>query len=157
MRFDCSSHVVTPLTLKLNAQVRTQFSRFASRLKTHTQVQDSGVHPTNPPYRDFSCIRSHSTEVHPARRMHEPGGGPRVVVSTAAFHARVRGSVSGLGGLKKKVSSPSTWGSSVTERPQTTRARISNPVSGGQYHLIHLTILRRFSWLSLAYMCTKVA
>ena len=27
--------------------------------------------------------------------------GPRVVVSTAAFHARVRGSVSGLGGLKE--------------------------------------------------------
>ena len=38
------------------------------------------------------------------------GGGPRVVVSTAAFHARVRGSVPGLGGLKetKTVSSPST-------------------------------------------------
>ena len=30
-----------------------------------------------------------------------PGGGPRVVVSTAAFHARVRGSVPGLGDLKK--------------------------------------------------------
>ena len=29
------------------------------------------------------------------------GGGPRVVVSTATFHARVRGSVSGLGGLKE--------------------------------------------------------
>ena len=29
------------------------------------------------------------------------GGGPRVVVSTAAFHARVRGSVPGLGGLKE--------------------------------------------------------
>ena len=29
------------------------------------------------------------------------GGGPRVVVSTAAFHARVRGSVTGLGGLKE--------------------------------------------------------
>ena len=28
------------------------------------------------------------------------GGGPRVVVSTAAFHARVRGSVPGLGGLR---------------------------------------------------------
>ena len=28
-------------------------------------------------------------------------GGPRVVISTAAFHARVRGSVPGLGGLKK--------------------------------------------------------
>ena len=30
-----------------------------------------------------------------------PGGGPRVVVSTAAFHARVRVSVPGLGGLKE--------------------------------------------------------
>ena len=29
------------------------------------------------------------------------GGGPRVVVSNAAFHARVRGSVPGLGGLKE--------------------------------------------------------
>ena len=29
------------------------------------------------------------------------GGGPRVVVSTAAFHARVRGSAPCLGGLKK--------------------------------------------------------
>ena len=29
------------------------------------------------------------------------GGGPRVVVNTAAFHARVRGSVPGLGGLRK--------------------------------------------------------
>ena len=38
------------------------------------------------------------------------GGGSRVVVSTAAFHARVRGSVPGLGCLKetKNVSSPST-------------------------------------------------
>ena len=42
-------------------------------------------------------------------------------------------------------------------RPQTARARISNPVSGGQCHLNYLTILRRFSWPSLAYMCTKVA
>ena len=50
-------------------------------------------------------------------RLHRPvayltqmGGGPRVVVSTAAFHARVRGSVPGLGGLKEtqNVSSPST-------------------------------------------------
>ena len=32
--------------------------------------------------------------------LHE-GGGPRVVVSTAAFHARVRGSVPGRGGLKE--------------------------------------------------------
>ena len=36
------------------------------------------------------------------------GGGPRVVFGTAAFHARVRGSVPGLGGLKeaKKVFLP---------------------------------------------------
>ena len=35
-------------------------------------------------------------------RFHDPqGGGPRVVVSTAAFHARVRGSVPGLGELKE--------------------------------------------------------
>ena len=32
------------------------------------------------------------------------GGGPRVVVSTAAFHARVRGSIPGLGGLKETKS-----------------------------------------------------
>ena len=47
------------------------------------------------------------------------GGGPRVVVSTAAFHARVRGSVSGLGGLKetKIVSSPSTCESQYCGEP----------------------------------------
>ena len=51
------------------------------------------------------------------------GGGPRVVVSTAAFHARVRGSVPGLGGLKEtKLFLPHPrvklvlWGASVTER-----------------------------------------
>ena len=51
------------------------------------------------------------------------GGGPRVVVSTAAFHARVRGSVSCLGGLKETqmffpihVWKSVLWGASVTER-----------------------------------------
>ena len=41
---------------------------------------------------------------------HLLGGGPRVVVSTSAFHARAQGSFLGLGGLKrnKHVSSPST-------------------------------------------------
>ena len=68
---------------------------------------------------------------------------------------------------KQNVSFPLTrkdamlWEASVTERyragPQTVRARISNPVSVGQCHLIHLTILRRFSWSSLAYMCAKVS
>ena len=77
------------------------------------------------------------------------GGGPRVVVSTAAFHARVRGSVPGLGGLKEAKM--------VLPHPRVKLSIVSNPVSGGQCHLIHLTILRRFSWPSLAYMCTKVA
>ena len=36
-----------------------------------------------------------------SRLLKVQGGGPRVVVSTAAFHARVRGSVPGLGGLKE--------------------------------------------------------
>ena len=35
------------------------------------------------------------------RPLRKKGGGPRVVVSTAAFHARVRGSVPGLGGFKE--------------------------------------------------------
>ena len=46
-------------------------------------------------------------------------GGPRVVVSTAAFHARVRGSVPGLGGLKetKNVFSPFTCESPYCVEP----------------------------------------
>ena len=54
---------------------------------------------------------------------HSGGGGPRVVVSTAAFHARVRGSVPGVGGLKEtKMFLPhprvkvSIVGSLLTER-----------------------------------------
>ena len=47
------------------------------------------------------------------------GGGPRVVVSTAALYARVRGSVPGLGRLKetKNVSSPSTCESQYCGEP----------------------------------------
>ena len=52
------------------------------------------------------------------------------------------------------------WGASVTDkkrtRPRIARARICNLVSGGQCHRIHLTVLKRFSWPSLACMCTKV-
>ena len=44
---------------------------------------------------------------------------PRVMVSTAAFHARVWGSVPGLGGLRetKNVSSPSTCESQYCGEP----------------------------------------
>ena len=54
------------------------------------------------------------------------GGGPRVVVSTAAFHARVRGSVPGPGGLKetKNVSSPSTCESQYCGEPQWPRGSV---------------------------------
>ena len=47
------------------------------------------------PNRGSSWLSSHINMLNPV------GGGPRVVVSTAAFHARVRGSVPGLGGLKE--------------------------------------------------------
>ena len=54
------------------------------------------------------------------------GGGPRVVVSIAAFHARVRGSVPGLGGLKEteNVSSPSTCGSQYCGEPPWPRGSV---------------------------------
>ena len=60
---------------------------------------------------------------------------------------------------KQNASNPLTrkdsvlWGASVTE---TDKARISNPVSGRQCHLIHLTIIRKFSWPSLACMCKRM-
>ena len=89
------------------------------------------------------------------------------MVSTAAFHARVRGSVPGLGGLKETKLFPhprvkvgivgSLRDREVACSASDHQGSISNPVSGGQCHLNHLTILRRFSWPSLAYMCTKVA
>ena len=50
-------------------------------------IQSIGVSSRTAEHR--TCIR------------HKPGGGPVVVVSTAAFHARVRGSVPGLGGFKE--------------------------------------------------------
>ena len=96
------------------------------------------------------------------------GDGPRVVVNTAAFHARARGSVPGPGALKEtKMFLPnprvklSIVGSlrdrEVACSASDRQGSNSNPVSGGKWHLIHLTILRRFSWPSLAYMCKKVA
>ena len=79
------------------------------------------------------------------------GGGPGVVAGNAAFHARVRGSGPGLGGLKKtKMFFPhplvklSILGSLCDQEV----ARLA--MTGEQCHLIHLTILRMFSWPSLA-------
>ena len=56
------------------------------------------LHPGRNPYHPqnlFDCSFARN------KRLVKEGGGPRVVVSTAAFHARVRGSVPGLGGLKE--------------------------------------------------------
>ena len=60
------------------------------------------------------------------RYLNTLGGGPRVMVSTAAFHAKVRGSVPGLGGLKetKNVSSPSTCESQYCGEPPWPRGSV---------------------------------
>ena len=58
---------------------------------------DSG---SNSPHIDVAQVDPSSFSV-TRRPLWLKGGGPRVVVSTAAFHARVRGSVLGLGGLKE--------------------------------------------------------
>ena len=92
------------------------------------------------------------------------GGGPRVVVSTAAFHARVRCSVPGLGGLKEtKMFLPHprvkvTIVGSLRDREVACSASDHQGILclEGQCHLIHLTILGRFPWPSLAHMGTKV-
>ena len=49
----------------------------------------------------FLYLISHTFQFELVLTLHHKGGGPGVVVSTAAFHARVRGSVPGLGGLKE--------------------------------------------------------
>ena len=77
------------------------------------------------------------------------GGGPGVVVSTAAFHARVRGSFPSIGGLKEtKIFLPHplvklTIVGSLCDREvacSTSDRQGSN-----------------FEWPNLAYMSTKVA
>ena len=47
------------------------------------------------------CPRTNATTNATCEARQPAGGGPRVVVSIAAFHARVPGSVPGLGGLKE--------------------------------------------------------
>ena len=68
-------------------------------------------------------------------------------------------SVPGLGGLKEtKMFLPHPHVKvSIVGSLRDRELACSNPVSGGHCHLNHLTILRRLSWPSLAYMCTKVA
>ena len=48
-----------------------------------------------------TIFKSHGLSTENVQVSHLTFNGPRVVVSTAAFHARVRGSVPGLGGLRE--------------------------------------------------------
>ena len=58
-------------------------------------------HVTSDATTDAKITHTNATTNAPCEARQPAGGGPRVVVSTAAFHARVRGSVPGLGGLKE--------------------------------------------------------
>ena len=69
---------------------------WGSNPQSSTSREGSFNHCTKPP--PYHIVGG----IHNNRALGEQGGGPRVVVSTAAFHARVRGSVPGLGGLKVK-------------------------------------------------------
>ena len=80
-----------------------------------------------------------------------------VVVRTAAFHARVRGSFPGFRGFKEtemflplplvKLSNVERLRDrEVACSASDLQGLISNPMSGGQCHLTDHTILRRFSW-----------
>ena len=85
------------------------------------------------------------------------GGGPRVVVSTAAFHARVRGSAPGLGGLKVSIVGSlrdREVACSASDRQGSNfESCVRRTVSSQSSHHPQ-EVLRR---PSLAYMCTKVA
>ena len=61
------------------------------------RIGHRGIIPLRSPWRICNCFLNHIKYMFVCTF----GGGPRVVVSTAAFHARVRGSVPGLGGLKE--------------------------------------------------------
>ena len=76
--------------MTLNIQTWQNMSRNCYPLCCHYQKGQSNAGP--PSFK----IKARNTSTQ--RRQ---GGGPGVVVSTAAFHARVRGSVPGLGGLKE--------------------------------------------------------
>ena len=97
-RLPCKFCKVCEKTSKVINEISVKFDRVFQKLFIYTSIQTSIL---NRLLYNFA------------------GGGPRVVVSTAAFHARVRGSVPGLGGLKetKNISSPSTCESQYCGEP----------------------------------------
>ena len=95
------------------------------------------------------------------------GRGPRLVVSTAAFHVRVRSSFPGFGGLKETkmfLPQPLVKLSIVgILRDREVECSASHCQCSNFESCVwravssHLTIFMRFSWPNLAYMRTQVA
>ena len=89
------------------------------------------------------------------------GGGPRVVVSTAALHAIVRGSVPGLGCLKETKMFPPHPRVKVSIVGSFRDREVACSASDRQGSNFESCVWRavsshhpQFSWPSLAYMCT---
>ena len=82
-----SLYIHSPSSSQLHMTLSKVSGRPTKPFPTSSPLQNSLQPTTSLPC--FTCCVSRE------------GGGPRVVVSTAAFHARVRGSVPGLGGLKE--------------------------------------------------------
>ena len=72
---------------------RTSNSKFQIYFDLHLTSLSWGKQSLSSMESSYGTLKCGTTDI--------VGGGPRVVVSTAAFHARVRGSVPGLGGLKE--------------------------------------------------------
>ena len=89
-------------------------------------------------------------------------GGPRVVVSTAAFHAGVRVSVPGLGSLKETkifLPHPRVKLSIVGSLCDREVACSASDRQGSNFESCVISFISLssgfFSWPSLAYICTK--
>ena len=97
--------------------------------------------------------------------MLSPQEGPRVVVSTAAFHTRARGSVPGLGGLKEIkmfLPHPRVKVSIVGSLRDREVACSASDRQGSNFEsCVWRTVSSKSSHhpqeVFLAYMCTKVA
>ena len=82
---------------------------FSTELKTKIDVIPRSCFKNHQQTLRSETILRAATSDHSHSSFVSQGGGPRVAVSTAAFHARARGSFLGLGGLKETiVSSPLT-------------------------------------------------
>ena len=77
--------------------LRTYYPHAMKGIRSHVPEISATIHFAQQSEQAASLLSSLTSRF----ILYSKGGGPRVVVSTAAFHARVRGSVPGLGGLKE--------------------------------------------------------